>query len=608
MQERVYCKDFRKPSIFSASMSLFRDCVLDKSLDGTERGSTANILLAVMLDQILRDRQGELTDKALLKTCVYMLEALHDGDEEHESAKLYLSRFEPDFLQASRDFYRVEGAALLRQSDASLFCRYAQKRLEEEEDRCRSTLSPLSWPKLKDVVETELVAGYLPEVIDLESSGVRFMLDHDRHKDLRSIYNLNARIDAGKSKLKDALQDRIQQLVRDVNLIAKNAADMPPVAETEGEKTVNQQTSAATRWVDEVLLLKKKYDSILEIAFHDDNILQTAITKSFADTINELDRSTEYLSLFFDENMKRGIKGKTDGEVDSLIEQGITVLHYISDKDLFERYYKRHLSKRLLMKRSVSMDAEQQMISKMKLTVGNTFTQRIEKMFQDIYTSAELSSDFKKQATSKIDLDINVLTSTMWPQEAMANISKDPTKRVSCNYPGELEHVKQNFEGFYLARHSGRRLTWQANMGMADVRAFFPECKGSKKTRDLNVSTYVMLILLLFNDLGPEDSITCEEIQARTNIPMIDLKRHLQSVSVANKTRILRKEPKGREIDVLDRFFFNQSFYSPFSRIKVNVPAAGNRVERQDERSETERKNDDERKGLIDAALVRIMK
>jgi hypothetical protein len=68
--------------------------------------------------------------------------------------------------------------------------------------------------------------------------------------------------------------------------------------------------------------------------------------------------------LFFDENMKKGIKGKTENEVDVILDKGVTLLRYIQDKDMFERYYKKHLSRRLLMKRSVSMDVERQMISR----------------------------------------------------------------------------------------------------------------------------------------------------------------------------------------------------------------------------------------------------
>lgn len=116
-----------------------------------------------------------------------------------------------------------------------------------------------------------------------------------------------------------------------------------------------------------------------------------------------------------------------------------------------------------------------------------------------------------------------------------------------------------------------------------------------------------MLILLLFNDLG-DRSLSFEEIQARTNIPENDLKRNLQSLAVAPKTRFLVKEPMSREINPGDKFTFNDNFKSNVIRIRVGVVSAGNKVEGDKERKETEKKNNDSRIYTIEAAVVRIMK
>ncbi len=57
----------------------------------------------------------------------------------------------------------------------------------------------------------------------------------------------------------------------------------------------------------------------------------------------------------------------------------------------------------------------------------------------------------------------------------------------------------------------------------ADVRAAFGD-----KRHELNVSTYQMVILLLFNEA---DRLSYGEIQAATGIPPADLKRSLQSLA-----------------------------------------------------------------------------
>lgn len=43
------------------------------------------------------------------------------------------------------------------------------------------------------------------------------------------------------------------------------------------------------------------------------------------------------------------------------------LFRFLRDKDLFERYYKGHLAKRLLYNKSVSDDAERGMLSKLKV-------------------------------------------------------------------------------------------------------------------------------------------------------------------------------------------------------------------------------------------------
>ena len=601
-------------------MALFREHILRKTLTlPSHEGMTAlDALIAIILGLIEMEREQEMIDRNLVRACVYMLEGLYETEAEHESGKLYLSTFEPKFLATSRQFYREEGVKIVQTMDTGSFCRRVQARLDEERRRCHSTLSQMTLEKIHSVIDDELIRKQLSTTLNRPESGIPFMLDNDRDDELELVYQLNLRIDQKTTLLKDAIQKHIALRGQAINEAAKDIAqatpkppaEQAPKPDGEGkpapDKTINQQTAAAIKWVDDVLRLKDKYDVLLDRAFGQNKLVQAAMTKSFSEFINQFLRSSEYLSLFFDENLKKGIKGKTETEVDALLDNGITLLRYVQDKDMFERYYKKHLSRRLLMKRTVSMDAERQMISKMKLEVGNTFTQRIEQMFRDMDLSADLTRSYKDHK-KRAELDVNILTSTMWPLEAMGSANFADSGPTTI-FPSSVDRVRQGFQKFYLDKHSGRKLTWQANMGTAEIRAHFPKSKGNIKTRELNVSTYAMIILLLFNDLPADASITCAEIQARTNIPMHDLTRNLQSLAVAPKTRVLIKEPMSKDVKPDDRFSFNEAFHSPLTKIKIGVVSNTNRVEDSDERRETEKKNNDTRAGIIEAAIVRIMK
>jgi cullin 3 len=630
--DRVYCQDHRVPSIYTTAMVLFRDEILQSPTSENDGHSVLGLLSYVILEQIQMERDGDVIDKHLIKSCVHMLDGLHADDLESEDQRLYNVSFEQDYLGTSRAFYRAEAELMLRESDAGNYCRRARKRIHEEEDRCRATLMESTTPKIQKVVEEELIHARINELVEMES-GVRFMIDNDRLDELNLIYDLNARVDANKTEVTRAIQKRIVELGTEINndAIAASQASAPAPATDGGdkpkgqpqEKSLNQQTTAAIKWVDDVLVLKDKFDKVWRESFQCDNLLQTAITRSFADFINSISfpRSSEYISLFIDENMKKGIKGKTETEIDIVLEKAIILLRYVQDKDLFERYYKKHLCRRLLMNKSISNEVEKQMISKMKIELGNNFTMKLEAMFKDMTISEELTSGFKKHVEGlgerdpkRIELAINVLTSMTWPMDSIGGSGEgDEDRRPRCNFPPVVEKIKRGFEKFYSEKHSGRQLTWLPNMGTADVKAVFPKVQqkdGSFKERrhELNVSTYGMVILLLFNELPADQHITFEEIQAQTNIPQNDLVRNLQSLAVAPKTRILVKEPMSKDIKPTDKFFFNEGFKGNFVKIKVGVVSSGNKVESDRERRETEKKNDDSRHFAVEAAIVRIMK
>lgn len=78
------------------------------------------------------------------------------------------------------------------------------------------------------------------------------------------------------------------------------------------------------------------------------------MVQAFEFFINVNPKSPEYLSLFIDNMLKKGLKGVSEDEVDATLDKVMVLFRFIQDKDLFEKYYKQHLAKRLLLGRSVS--------------------------------------------------------------------------------------------------------------------------------------------------------------------------------------------------------------------------------------------------------------
>ncbi|KAF2152586.1 Cullin-domain-containing protein [Myriangium duriaei CBS 260.36] len=631
--DRVYCTDTRRPSIFAKAMSLFRDNILYALLDrsNNQQRRLQHVLTDIVLDQIKMDRDGDFIDKHLVRANIYMLEGLFETDMEAEDEKLYLKQFEEYFIQDSIAFYQQEGELLLKQSDAGSYCRHTMRRIKEEQDRCRSTLSEMTSPKITAVVEDQLIRNKIKVIIEMES-GVQFMINNDKLSDLRLVFELEKRVDAKKTELTKTIQKIIAEMGQGVNnaaitASASTAAPQQQAGEDGDEKPklvqdrqINIQTVAALKWVEDILALKDKFDRIWTESLMEDQILQTVLTRSLGDVINSFARCSEYISLFIDDNMKKGIKGKTEEEVDRVLEKAITLLRYVQDKDIFESYYKRHLCRRLIMNKSLSIDAERSMISRMKIELGNSFTLKLEAMFKDMSLSEELTAGYKNYISSLGDLDhrrtelgIHVLTFGTWPLDTMRGLDDERDEKLKTIYPSTIDTLKTSFEKYYSQKYSGRVLSWQGNMGTADIKATFPKVPTrdgppKPRTHELNVSTYAMVILMIFNDIPATQSLTFEEIQGRTNIPTNELVRNLQSLAVAPKTRVLIKEPMSKDVKKTDSFSFNESFTSKFIKIKVGVVSASNRVENDRERKETEKKNNDSRGFVVEAAIVRIMK
>jgi cullin 3 len=105
----------------------------------------------------------------------------------------------------------------------------------------------------------------------------------------------------------------------------------------------------------------------------------------------------------------------------------------------------------------------------------------------------------------------------------------------------------------------------------------------------------------LFNE---HDTLTFTEIQTATGISAPDLKRSLWTL-IVQTTKILLKEPRVKTWSDTDKYTYNDAFKCKTSRVNL-LPQTT--ADTQPERTETQQKVDEDRRHMIEAAIVRIMK
>ncbi|KAJ8592195.1 Cullin-domain-containing protein [Rhizopogon salebrosus TDB-379] len=597
--DRVYTKANDVPEIWDAGLDLFLKHII--------RPPIQDHLVSAVLSLIQIERDGYVINRSAVKECVDVLLQL---SVEHDGRNVYKRDLEPAVLKASEIFYSAEGKRLLETCDAPGYLRRVEARFESEEARTHHYLYSQTGDPLREILERDLLTQNLSTVISMPNSGLDVMVDLDKLEDLNRLYRLFSMVPNGMPTLRRSFKDSILRRGREINLASSSAdagqdaddGDLNDVETTKGKAksqgrgaTGPPMLALALTWVQHVLDIKDKFDCIWERAFESNRELESSLNEAFEDFINLNEKAPEYISLFIDENLKKGLKGKTDMEVDLVLDKTITVFRYITEKDAFERYYKNHLAKRLLLGRSVSDDAERGMLAKLKVECGYQFTQKLEGMFHDMKISADTMQAYRKylEGTSapEVEISVTVMTSTFWP---MSHSS------ASCIFPEVLTRACKSFEQFYLSRHSGRRLAWQASLGNADIRIQF-----KTKKHDVNVSTFGLVILLLFENVANDEFLTYEELKTATSIPDTELQRQLQSLACA-KFKILKKHPPGRDIHPSDSFSFNNDFTSPMQKIKISTVSA--KVETNKERKETRDRIDEDRQHQIEACIVRIMK
>ncbi|XP_067668531.1 cullin-3-A-like isoform X2 [Haliotis asinina] len=583
--DRVYVQQNNVDNVYNLGLIIFRDQVVRHPI-------IRDHLKATLLEMVARERKGEVVDRGAVKNACQMLMVLGI-----DSRNVYEEDFERPFLEQSAEFYRLESQKFLAENSASVYIKKVEARINEEAERATHYLDKSTEEPIVKVLEEELISKHMKTIVEMENSGVVHMLENNKTDDLACMYKLFIRVPSGLKTMCECISKYLREQGR-------------ALVVEEGEEGKN-----AITYIQSLLDLKDRFDHFLHESFSDDKLFKQMISSDFEYFINLNSKSPEYLSLFIDDKLKKGVKGMTEQEIENVLDKSMVLFRYLQEKDVFERYYKQHLARRLLLNKSVSDDSEKNMISKLKTECGCQFTSKLEGMFKDMTVSNTINEEFKGFVTQAqvnlcgVDLTVRVLTAGFWPTQSAT---------PSCNIPHAPRTAFEAFRRFYLAKHSGRKLTLQPHLGSADLHATFygpkkeeqsemsaaSSAKGPRK-HILQVSTYQMCILMLFNN---RDKWTYEEVKNETDIPERELTRALQSLAVGKiAQRVLHKEPKTKDIEPNHLFTVNDQFSSKLFRVKIQMVAA-NKGEAEPERKETRNKVDEDRKHEIEAAIVRIMK
>lgn len=505
------------------------------------------------------ERAGESFDKQLV---IGVRESYVNLSTDHtDPLRIYKEHFERKYLESTDNYYRAHASSYLAANGVLNYLKYADGKLAEEELRGKQYLETQKSIKSVELLKETLVRCLVDAFKDPILAECPRLIRENNIEYLRLMFMLIDRVPGAVQAILNHLEDFIYQAGLD---------DMRQCADT--------ITTDSEKYVEELLKLFNRFSTLVSQAFNSDTRFLTSRDKAYKKVVNDTtvfrielptSRATanktapeskcpELLALFCDQLLRKSPLSKkmSPQEIEEKLKNLLLVLKYVQNKDVFMKYHKSHLTRRLILETSVDSELEESMVEWLRdIGMPVEFVNKLARMFQDIKVSEDLNQRFKEnlhdiEPSTAESVNIKILNAAAWSRGS---------DYVPVALPSELDEYIPSIEDFYKKSHTGRKLQWHHLLSNGTVT--FQNAIG---TFELEVTTFQMSILFAFNQ-RPLDQISFESLKLATQLPDTELRRTLWSLvsSMKMKLQVLKMEPAVKTFKDFDNatlFSINQNF------------------------------------------------
>ena len=389
-----------------------------------------------VLKLVEKQRSGETIEHGQIKQVVdsFVSLGLDEADPSKSTLDVYRYHFERPFLAATKEFYQAESKQFVAENSVVEYMKKAEARLAEEEERVSMYLHQDIAVPLKKCCNMALIADHS----NLLREEFQVLLDTDREEDMARMYNLLSRIPDGL----EPLRTRFETHVRKAGLAA-----VQKVQSSEGDKLEPKV------YVDALLEVHSQYQMLVKKAFNDEAEFTRSLDNACREFVNRNEvcksgssKSPELLAKYTDVLLRKSSTSIEEADLERTLSQIMIVFRYIEDKDVFQKFYSRMLARRLVHSNSSSDDAETSMISKLKEACGFEYTNKLQRMFQDMQISKDLNKEFGEHlasvgSSSGVDSTFSILGTGFWPLTPPSTHFHPPAE--DCNRDRTLRALLQ---------------------------------------------------------------------------------------------------------------------------------------------------------------------
>ena len=343
---------------------------------------------------------------------------------------------------------------------------------------------------------------------------------------------------------------------------------------------------------ESIILLKKNIDKYISDSFLGEEKFKSISKESLIKGMNQKPNFICDIFNNYIDNILRFDAGKKPlNEIKNIINEYMILFKYIGNKDLFENCFIKKLCVRCLFDLNKSEEAQNYLIEQLKKECGPYFVSKSQEMISDVKASQEMSQSFndlqkkeKENNNNDINIPINyfVLSNYTWPIDKLIS--------------GEIQNFDINkkekkFFEFYRKKNSGKSLFWHLPYCFGEI-----EMKTKDDLSPIKIIGNGVHIAILKCFTKSILSLSLKDIIKKTKIEKEIIQKNIKKL--VNKN-ILKYE---------DNTYVINLFLNKNEDINEILLIDYDEQEEENNNEENEDKGVEERKWVIEAYIMKILK
>jgi len=241
------------------------------------------------------------------------------------------------------------------------------------------------------------------------------------------------------------------------------------------------------KFIPTLISLKKEMDEFVVLCFENHPDFQDQENKEFSLLMSK-DFYPKQLANYTDFCMRSGFKGKSQEDIESTLNDIMSLFKNINSKLVFKIDSEKKMSDRLIKGSSLSINAEKAFISRLKQENGVTYVSKMNEMINDLDKNKTEIEGYKmtksKGVPNGIKFNVQIISQSAW------DISNSNMEKIEIT--PLLESCRKDFQDFYLKRHQQAKLIWCLSLSKLEIQFLY------LKNKNISISTLPQYLALIY--------------------------------------------------------------------------------------------------------------